>query len=94
MKSFSLLIFSLLLTTISGFYKKDIICNGGSLLLSNNCIPGEIDYSVRGWPIEYYWSNDTGFIVRWFLIDFFVYFVIILLTYLIYKILLHKNLRI
>lgn len=43
---------------------------------SPECVPGKVNYVTRGWPIEFFWSNETQFILGWFLVDFMFYLLI------------------
>lgn len=78
------LLFSFTLTNLSFLVKRTVTCDGGSLFVvsfSPNCIPGKVAYFLRGWPIEFFWSNKTGFVLVWYLADMLVYFLAGLLAF-------------
>ena len=72
--------FAFILLNLSWFYAKSVTCSGGSLSVisfANGCQPGQIVYYVRGFPIEFFWSNNTGFVLFWYLIDYLIFFIFV-----------------
>ena len=73
------LLFSFTLTNLSFLIKRPVICEGGSLFvtsISPSCVGGTITYFLRGWPIEFFWSNKTGFVLEWYLADMLLYLIL------------------
>ncbi len=70
-------------TVATLLYKRNIYCTSDNLftISHKDCQSASIYYFLRGWPIEYYWSNHTGFVATWFLIDLLFFFVIFLILY-------------
>ena len=68
-------IFSFLFLNLTWLYSKNVICECSSFILSCDCQPGEIAYTTYGFPLEFFWSNQTGFILSWYLIDYLFFFV-------------------
>lgn len=82
---------SFLLTSLSFLYVRSVVCDCGSLSVVSlcDCTPGQIDYKTHGWPVEYYWSNETGFVLLWYLLDWAIYLAVVIPLLTIPKVLGH-----
>ncbi len=73
---FKSLFFSFILTNLSFLVKKPVICDSGSLFVVSfapDCVSEKVAYFLRGWPVEFFWSNKTGFVLIWYLVDILIY---------------------
>ncbi len=73
------IVLAFILLNLTWFYSVKRPCYSGSLSViqfPTSCHPGQSYYTISGFPIEFYWSNSTGFIFIWYLIDYTLFLLI------------------